>query len=56
MLLTRYSLISNLPDNTLILLAVGDRVLFYKADTMEFDNYVKGHKDVVNCIAYSKDS
>lgn len=22
---------------------------------MEYDNYVKGHKDVVNCIAYSRD-
>jgi len=22
---------------------------------MEYDNYVKGHKDVVNCIAYSWD-
>ena len=39
----------------MILVAVGDRVLFYKADTMEYDNYVKGHKGTVYCIAYSKD-
>jgi len=43
-------------DGLFVLVAVADRILFYKADTMEYDNYVKGHKDVVNCIAFSKDS
>lgn len=39
-----------------MLVAVADRILFYKAETMEYDNFVKGHKDLVNCLAYSKDS
>lgn len=44
------------PDGLFILVSVGDRVLFYKTENMEYDNFVKGHKDIVTCLAYSRDS
>lgn len=44
------------PDGSTILVTIGDRILFYKTENMEYDNYIKGHKDIVTCLSYSKDS
>lgn len=43
------------PDGRNILAAVGDRIFFYNANTLEYEDSVKGHKDVVYCVACSKD-
>ena len=39
-----------------MLVAVADRIFIYNAATGELVKQVKGHKDTVYCIAYSKDS
>jgi WD40 repeat protein len=38
-----------------VLLAVADRIFIYNAENGEVVNYVRGHKDTVYCLAYSKD-
>lgn len=43
------------PDGKYILVAVGDRIFFYKAATLEYEDSVKGHKEAVYWVAYSKD-
>ena len=43
------------PDGINILVAVGDRILFYNANTLKFEDYVKGHKEAVYWVVYSKD-
>lgn len=35
------------PDGRNILVAVGDRIFFYNAKTLEYEDSVKGHKDAV---------
>jgi intraflagellar transport protein 122 len=37
------------------LVAVGDRIFFYNAKTLEYEDSVRGHKDAVYCVAFSKD-
>lgn len=43
------------PDGKNILVAVGDRIFFYNANTLEYEDSVKGHKEAVYCVAYAKD-
>lgn len=43
-------------DGAQVLVAVAERVFLYDASNGEMINYVKGHKDTVFCVAYSKDS
>lgn len=43
------------PDGKNILVAVGDRIFFYNAKTLEYEDSVRGHKDAVYCLAFSKD-
>jgi len=38
-----------------VLIGVADFIFVYKAETGELLNKIKGHKDTVFCIAYSKD-
>lgn len=43
------------PDGTQVILAVADRIFIYDAESGEMINFVRGHKDTVYCLAYSKD-
>ena len=43
------------PDGDQVLVAVADFIFVYKVDTGELLNKIKGHKDTVYCLAYSKD-
>ncbi|CAI2371085.1 unnamed protein product [Moneuplotes crassus] len=43
------------PDGRNILVAVGDRIFFYNAKTLEYEDSVRGHKSDVYCVAFSKD-
>jgi intraflagellar transport protein 122 len=44
------------PDGEEVLMAVGDFIIIYKVDDGVMVNKLKGHKDTVFCLAYSKDS
>ena len=43
------------PDGEQVLVAVADFIFVYNTSTGELMNKIKGHKDTVYCIAYSKD-
>lgn len=43
------------PDGTQLIVAAGSRVLVYDATDGTLIQPLKGHKDQVNCVAYSKD-
>jgi intraflagellar transport protein 122 len=43
------------PDGEQVLLGVADLIFVYAATTGELLNKIKGHKDTVYCLAYSKD-
>ena len=43
------------PDGTQLVAAVGSRVLIYDAVTGELLHSLKGHKDTLYCVAYSRD-
>mmetsp|Transcript_42468 Transcript_42468/g.56018 ORF Transcript_42468/g.56018 Transcript_42468/m.56018 type:complete len:106 (+) Transcript_42468:52-369(+) len=43
------------PDGKQVLVAVGDRVMIYDAHTGEMIDSKRAHRDVVYCLAYSKD-
>ena len=46
---------SNYIDGKQVLVAVGDRVMIYDAHTGEMIDSKRAHRDVVYCLAYSKD-
>jgi len=43
------------PDGSQIIVACGNRVLIYDAATGELQQSLKGHKDTLYCVAYSRD-
>ena len=43
------------PDGTQLVAAVGSRVLVYDASTGDLLHSLKGHKDTLYCVAYSRD-
>eukprot|EP00164_Ancoracysta_twista_P001588 GFYU01002082.1.p1 GENE.GFYU01002082.1~~GFYU01002082.1.p1 ORF type:complete len:1195 (-),score=419.63 GFYU01002082.1:77-3661(-) len=43
------------PDGTQLVVAVGNRVLIYDAGDGDLLHSLKGHKETVYCVAYSKD-
>lgn len=43
------------PDGKQVLVAVGDRVMIYDASSGEMIDSKRAHRDVVYCLAYSKD-
>lgn len=43
------------PDGTQLVVAAGARVLVYDTSDGTLIQPLKGHKDQVNCVAYSKD-
>jgi len=42
------------PDGTQVVVAAGNRVLVYDAQEGDLIHSLKGHKDAVYCVAYSK--
>ncbi len=44
------------PDGAQLVVAVGNRVLVYDANDGDLVHSLKGHKDTVYCVAYSRDS
>ena len=51
--LLTYSIIAI--DGKQVLVAVGDRVMIYDAQSGEMIDSKRAHRDVVYCLAYSKD-
>jgi intraflagellar transport protein 122 len=43
------------PDGTRAIVAVGNRVLLYNAETGELIESLRGHKDIVYCVDFSSD-
>ena len=43
------------PDGTQLIAAVANRVLVYDAAVGDMIHSLKGHKDVVYCVGYSRD-
>lgn len=43
------------PDGTQVIVAVGNRILVYDASEGEIVHSLKGHKDYVYCVTYSRD-
>ena len=43
------------PDGEQVLLGVADFIFVYQISTGELQNKIRGHKDTVYCLAYSKD-
>jgi hypothetical protein len=43
------------PDGAQLIVACGNRVLMYNAPTGELQQSLKGHKDTLYCVAYSRD-
>jgi len=43
------------PDGKQVLVAAGDRIFIYNAQNGEIIDSKRAHKDVVYCLAYSKD-
>jgi len=43
------------PDGAQLIVACGNRVLMYDAATGELQQSLKGHKDTLYCVAYSRD-
>jgi intraflagellar transport protein 122 len=44
------------PDASQLLVAVGSRILVYDCDNGDLSHSLKGHKDYVYCVAYSRDN
>lgn len=42
-------------DGKEVLVAIADRIFFYSTETGDMIKQVRGHRDTVYCIAYSKD-
>lgn len=43
------------PDGEQVLIGIADFIFVYNAMSGELQNKIKGHKDTVYCLAYSKD-
>lgn len=43
------------PDGTQVVVAVGDRLFIYNAEDGSVIDVKKAHKDVIYCLAYSRD-
>ena len=44
------------PDGAQVVVAVGNRVLVYDANDGDLVHSLKGHKDTVYCVTYSRDN